>query len=287
MKTPSAADEIVLGDGTRIDILYEDRSVMAIDKPFGWMFVPLAWSRTDKNLQLALESSIRENPYWVRQKNLKYLRFIHRLDADTTGLVLLAKSQGALDSLSGLFEQRLVEKRYLAVIEGRPPMSKWRCELALGRTTGPRTRVLVEPDAGRPAITDFKLLESTRSRSLVEARPLTGRTHQIRVHLADAGYPIVGDVLYGAPARTASPPAKDPKRTNSRSSPSHRDFPEPKDRRKNMLPELGLRSVGLSYRDPFTKRQINIEAPTAEFVRRFGFTLKTAGEPPEDFQKPG
>ncbi len=271
MKYRCEADEILLGDGTRLRVLYEDRSVMAIDKPFGWMFVPLGWSRTDKNLQLALESSLRENPHWVRQRNLKYLRYVHRLDADTTGLVLLAKSQGALQTFSDLFEQRQVEKRYLAVVEGRPNQTEWRCELALGSTTGPRTRVLVDPEAGRSAITDFKVLENSKVRSLVEARPLTGRTHQIRVHLAEVGFPIVGDVLYGVDLPAGPGRASDSRSADHRRPGSPGILPTRKDGRKNVLPELGLRSVGLSYRDPFTKRHVNIEAPAIDFLARFGF----------------
>lgn len=274
MKPSNTPDEILLGDGTRLHILYEDRSVMAIDKPFGWMFVPLGWSRTDKNLQLALESSIRESPYWVRQRNLKYLRYVHRLDADTTGVVLLAKSQGALQTFSDLFEQRLVEKRYLAVVEGKPHKPEWRCELPLGSTTGPRTRVLVDAEAGRSAITDFKVLESSKVRTLVEARPLTGRTHQIRVHLAEAGYPIVGDVLYGPDSSKQSRKTPDSRPVHRRQSAPHEELPPRKDGRKNLLPELGLRSVGLTYRDPFTNRTVHIEAPTFEFLARFGFSAK-------------
>ena len=75
---------IVLGDGTRIPILHEDQAVLAIDKPAGWMLAPASWEHTGRNLQRALESCLRGGPFWVRVRQLRFLRFVHRLDADTT-----------------------------------------------------------------------------------------------------------------------------------------------------------------------------------------------------------
>jgi 23S rRNA-/tRNA-specific pseudouridylate synthase len=83
-----------------IPILYEDRSVIAIDKPGGWMLVPFSWQKTSRNLQTALASSIAAGDFWARSRNLKQLRFVHRLDAETSGVLLLAKSQGALRAYS-------------------------------------------------------------------------------------------------------------------------------------------------------------------------------------------
>src|ERR1700712_4155213 len=93
-----------------IPILYEDRSVLALDKPAGWMLAPDSWDQTGRNLQLALNSSVNAGDFWARSRNLKYLRFIHRLDAETTGITLFAKSPGALRAYSELFEQRLIQK---------------------------------------------------------------------------------------------------------------------------------------------------------------------------------
>src|SRR5512146_1142196 len=98
------ASEIELGDGTRIRILYEDRSVLAIDKPPGWMLAPSSWDRTGRNLQRALESGVAARDFWARSRNLRYLRFVHRLDAETSGVLLLAKSVGALKAYQQMFE---------------------------------------------------------------------------------------------------------------------------------------------------------------------------------------
>jgi len=109
-------DCIELPTGEKLAILYEDRSVLAIDKPPGWMLVPFSWQKTSRNLQAALTSSIAAGDFWARSRGLRYLRFVHRLDADTTGVLLIAKSQGAVASYGTLFEGRQMEKRYLAVV---------------------------------------------------------------------------------------------------------------------------------------------------------------------------
>ena len=229
--------QIELPTGERIPILYEDRSVIAIDKPRGWMLVPFSWQRTNRNLQAALTSSIAAGDLWARARSLKFLRYVHRLDAETTGILLLAKSKGALATLADLFESRKMEKVYLAVVEGVPP-AEWICRLSLAPE--PRSNGKMKVDArGKPAETAFRLLRTGDGKSLVEARPFTGRTHQIRVHLAQAAHPVLGDDLYGSGAAGAMP--------------------------------LGLRAVRLAYRDPFTRRPISIQASFEEFVREYSF----------------
>src|SRR6185436_826943 len=106
---------IELGDEVSIPILYEDRAVLAIDKPAGWMLVPYSWDRTGRNLQLAISSSILGGEFWARSRNLKFLKYVHRLDAETTGILLFAKSQGAVHTYGDLLETRQMEKIYLAV----------------------------------------------------------------------------------------------------------------------------------------------------------------------------
>src|SRR5215212_5268244 len=95
---------IQLGDEVSIPILYEDRSMLAIDKPVGWMLVPYNWDRTGRNLQLAISSSILGGEFWARSRNLKYLKHVHRLDAETSGILLFAKSPGALKTFADMFE---------------------------------------------------------------------------------------------------------------------------------------------------------------------------------------
>jgi 23S rRNA pseudouridine1911/1915/1917 synthase len=225
--------------GEKIPILYEDRAVMAIDKPRGWMLTPISWQKTDRNLQAALVSSIAAGDFWARARGLKFLRFVHRLDADTSGILLLAKSPGAVRSYGALFENRGMEKIYLAVVHGTPDRKDWVCRLKLAADSKRVGKMRIDAHHGQIAETHFRVLQTREKTALLEARPVTGRTHQIRVHLAEDGFPIVGDELYG------------------RSD----------DGRKPM----GLRAICLSYADPFDRRRIQIRAPFAEFAGQYGF----------------
>jgi 23S rRNA-/tRNA-specific pseudouridylate synthase len=277
--------EIQFSDGATIPILYEDAAVLAIDKPAGWMVAPDSWTKTSRNLQLALEHSIRAGDFWARSRNLTFARCVHRLDAGTTGVLLLARSRGALRAFSALFESRALEKVYLAVVSGPPPEADWTCDLPIApdpalpgrvrvvrpgaaaaraparrvvRTVGqgprPGRRSLAgEARAARPAETRFRLLQSRGSLSLLEARPVTGRTHQIRVHLAACGLPVLGDSLYG------------PRMASLAQTKEAREVP------------LALRAVFLRYRDPFRGNLVCIEAPFADFLQRHGFAALPPG----------
>ena len=223
-----------------LPILYEDRSVLAMDKPRGWMLVPFSWQKTSRNLQAALTSSVAAGDFWARSRALKFLRFVHRLDAETTGILLFAKSQGAVEAYSDLFESRRMAKTYLAVVAGKPKRAEWTCRLKLAPDPQRIGRMRVDARHGKEAETRFRVLQTAAGKSLVEARPLTGRTHQIRIHLAESGCPVVGDELYGRPDDGF---------------------------------ELGLRAVRLAFADPFTRRRVEIRAPLEAFCQEYGFEL--------------
>ncbi len=121
---------------------------------------------------------------------------VHRLDKDTSGLLVIAKNSASRAKLSKLFGDRLVEKKYLAVCRGVPKFEEKRVEAPLGRDPRNRKRMAVRPD-GRNAVSVFKVLELYKGAFLAEVSILTGRTHQIRVHAAYMGHPLVGDALYG------------------------------------------------------------------------------------------
>jgi RluA family pseudouridine synthase len=235
---------IELGTGEHIPILYEDRSVIAVDKPPGWMLVPTTWQRTQRNLQAAIESSIAAGLFWARSRNLKFLRYIHRLDAETSGVLLFGKAPGAVRSYGDLFESRRMEKVYLAVVEGLPKQSEWVCHEKIGEESSSSKRMKVDPRSGKAAETRFRVLATREGRTLLEARPITGRTHQIRVHLATSGVSLVGDPLYGNSAKAGA---------------------------------LALRSIMLAYRDPFTRRQVCVKAPLDDFLKSFSFSANEIG----------
>ncbi|MCC7373333.1 MAG: RluA family pseudouridine synthase [Verrucomicrobiales bacterium] len=231
-------------DAERIPILYEDRSVIAIDKPRGWMLVPFTWQRTSRNLQAAIQSSIGAGAFWARCRQVRFLRYVHRLDADTTGVLLFARSPGAVNSLGELFESRRMEKRYLAVALGEPKSEEWTCRQSLAKDPRDVSRMCVDAREGKEAETRFRVLARNGRRCLIEAHPYTGRTHQIRVHLAESGLPILGDELYGV--RCEEP--------------------------------LALRAVELRYTDPFSRRPIRVRAPVDGFLADYGFEKPPASE---------
>ena len=237
---------IELSNGVLIPIIYEDTSTLAIDKPAGWMCAPTSWQSTGRNLQAALESSVNHRDYWAKSRNVTFLRFVHRLDADTSGVLLLAKSAGALKSLSELFQTRAVEKTYLAVVDGVVAEDEWYCDASIGPVKGRRGVMRVDPGEEVDAYTEFRTLQRRNGRSLIEARPFTGRTHQIRVHLSAGGHPVLNDPLYGND-----------------------------DAEKQML---ALRAVKVSYVDPFRKKMIHIGAKVAKFIGGHGFEVRQSEE---------
>lgn len=228
--------DIELPGQAPIPVLYEDRAVLAIDKPAGWMLSPVSWQKTQRNLQAALLSSIAARHFWARARNLKFLRYVHRLDRETSGVLLLAKSLGALETFGRLFATRRMEKVYLAVSARAPKRTTWTCRLSLAPDPKQFGRMIAHP-AGKLAETEFRLIARVAGKHLIEARPYTGRTHQIRLHLAQTGCPVLGDDLYGGK------PAEG----------------------------LALRAVGLAYRDPFTRRPVAIRASCEEFLEHHGF----------------
>jgi RluA family pseudouridine synthase len=230
-----------------IPILFEDRAILAIDKPAGWMLVPHTWQRTAWNLQAALQSSLAAGHFWARSRNLKFLRYIHRLDAETTGVMLFGKSFGAVETYGDLFEARRITKRYLAIVHGEPRTAEWTRTDRLAPDPQVNGRIRVDPREGKECQTHFRALQTHRGLTLVEAHPTTGRQHQIRVHLLASGHPIFGDALYGPAA--ASPPRQPP--------------------------PMALRAVELSFRDPFNQHPIRILARSDNWLKQFGF-------PPQD-----
>lgn len=235
---------IILRDGTSLAVLHEDPAVLAVDKPAGWLLAPESWCHTPRNLQRVLRLEIESGAPWAASRRIRFLRFIHRLDADTSGVLLLARSPGALRAFSRLFATRAVCKWYLAVVAGRPRRSTWVCRYALAPDPHQRGRMRAVSRGGQPAETRFLVVDANADRALVVAEPVTGRTHQIRVHLAGTGHPVLGDRLYG-----------------------------PLDAAMGESP-LALRAWQLAYRDPFRGRSLRIEAPITDFLERFGFAAE-------------
>lgn len=172
-------------------ILYEDDDVLVVDKPAGLVVYPPAGS-TQPSLVQALAAKIRERG--VRAG------VVHRLDKDTSGVLIMAKSRLAREFLMTQFKNRQVRKVYLALVTGHMPHAAARIELPLARRRRDWRTVQVDP-AGKPAALEYETKQQWHSYSLLRIRLETGRTHQIRVQLSHLGHPVAGDVVYGSKQR--------------------------------------------------------------------------------------
>lgn len=173
-----------------LEIIYEDDDILAINKPQNFVVHP-APGHKDGTLVNAL---IHRNHQLKELQDIRY-GLVHRLDKDTSGVMVIAKHLKSHELLSASFKQRLIKKTYLALCIGRPKDGLIHNQL--GRCPKNRKKYTVV-DEGREAISEIKVLEFKHGFSLVEINPHTGRTHQIRVHLSHLGCPIVGDPLYGS-----------------------------------------------------------------------------------------
>lgn len=176
-----------------LSIVYEDDDVLVIDKPAGLVVHP-APGHPRGTLANAVLSHWR-GARTVGPEGLR-LGLVHRLDKDTSGLLVVARHPAAQASLVRQMKAGQVEKRYLALVRGQPSPPSGIIDAPIGRDPRDRTRMAVRPE-GRPARTHYRTLELLGDYALVELRLETGRTHQIRVHLRAIGHPIVGDPVYG------------------------------------------------------------------------------------------
>lgn len=176
-----------------ISILYEDRDIIVLNKQKGIIVHP-AKGNSDGTLVNALLhhcSDLSEG------SGMKRPGVIHRLDEDTTGVIVFAKSERVHSKIAVQFQEREVEKVYLAVVWGKPPMKEGKINAPIGRSPFDRRLMAVTPLNSRDSLTRFKVLYSYGFATLLKILLETGRTHQIRVHLSHLGYPVIGDNDYG------------------------------------------------------------------------------------------
>jgi 23S rRNA pseudouridine1911/1915/1917 synthase len=194
VRIPPAAPSSHQAENIPLDIIFENADLLVINKPAGMVVHPAA-GHNDGTLVNAV---LGHDPDLEGVGEEQRPGIVHRLDKDTSGLIIVAKNDAAHRELQRQFKEREVVKTYLALLDGHPPTDTGRIEAAIGRDVRNRKQMaIVSAQHGRAAVTEYKVLEQFHEHTLVEAHPLTGRTHQLRLHFAYLRCPIAGDTIYG------------------------------------------------------------------------------------------
>jgi 23S rRNA pseudouridine1911/1915/1917 synthase len=199
VRVPPSVPSGLVGEDIPLDIIFENDDLIIVNKPAGMVVHPAAGhdSGTLVNAVLGYDPDM-EGIGGEERPGL-----VHRLDKETSGLIVLAKNERAHRWLQDQFRLRTVEKIYLALVDGKPPTPTGRVEASIGRDPSHRKKMAIVPTGkGRESVSEYKTLESFKDHTLLEFHPFTGRTHQIRLHCQFLGCPIVGDSIYGKKKNT-------------------------------------------------------------------------------------
>ncbi|MCS6885708.1 MAG: RluA family pseudouridine synthase [Acidobacteriota bacterium] len=218
-----------------LEVLYEDEYLIAVSKSAGMLSHPSAKQRNATLINALLGYFARTGDRISRPL------LVHRLDKGTSGAVLIAKNERAVENLAKQFKAGQVKKLYRAVVLGMPQPAEGRIEAPIGwhPTLWPKWRVADKNS--KPAVTLYRVIDSREGLSLIEAEPLTGRTHQIRIHMAHIGHPLLGDHTYGRAANVAW------EKASARRTTHHK-----------------LHSYSLQFHHPVTNENLTIVAPLPE-----------------------
>jgi RluA family pseudouridine synthase len=233
-------------------VVFEDEVLLALDKPGGLPVAGTGGSGQPESLLALVQAGCG-----------RHIGNVHRLDSEASGVILFAKTKAALDSLSGQFQAKTAECVYHALVAGAPPQDEFRVENLLAVDKGRPGCFLVDARCGRPAVTAFSVVERFRGFAWLECRPETGRMHQIRVHLAGAGLPVLNDRLYGGDAKLLLSNLKRGYKGRAQERP--------------LISGLALHASQLTILHPATRAPVAIQAPLTnelevalKYLRRFG-----------------
>ena len=219
----------------RWKIIFEDDDIIIIDKPAKLLTIP---DRYDSNIE-NLFSSLKENR--------EGLLINHRLDKDTSGLILFSKNEETHKKMSDIFESRQIEKIYMAILNYTPDLKSGKIDMPISSSNSAKKEVEID-EAGKPAVSYFEVLESFKRHSLVKVKIETGRMHQIRVHMKSIYCPIICDDLYGdgKPFMLSDIKVKYKKNRNEDERP--------------LINRVALHSHSLSFKHPNTNKKIHVES---------------------------
>ncbi len=199
VRVPPPVPSGLVGEDIPLDIIFENDEIIVVNKPAGMVVHPAAGHDSGTLVHAVLGY----DPDMEGIGGEERPGLVHRLDKETSGLIVLAKNERAHRWLQDQFRLRTVEKTYLALVDGKPPTPTGRVEASIGRDPSHRKQMAIVPAGkGRESVSEYKTLESFKEHTLLEFHPHTGRTHQIRLHCAFLGCPIVGDSVYGKKSLT-------------------------------------------------------------------------------------
>ena len=237
-----------------ISVLFEDEHLLALDKPAGLPTSPDRHDPNRPNLMKLLHTGIADKKPWARERNLDYLSNAHRPDSEASGVILLAKNKPALVALANLFSSGKTLKKYVALAQGNPVQEQFEVDAKLAPHPVKTGLVCVNQKDGKKSKTQFEVLEIFSGWMLLRCLAFIERAHQIRVHLRHAGFPVVGDELYGGKPLWLSRLKRD-----FRLKPGHEERP--------LISRAALHAEELTLPHPVSGETVTITAPWPKDLR--------------------